>query len=96
MKKTGQMIRTAITHAKLLLILSALRRESMNVTRAKTIERMEPSSEKKSAGDNAGSSGSDTLNTTSFRPFLLLKSFCHIREALVSCQKALIQANGII
>jgi hypothetical protein len=86
----------AITYAKLSLILSTLRRESMSVTSAKTIERMEPSSEKKSAGDNAGSSGSDTLISTSFRPFLLLKSFCHIRDALVSCQKALIQANRII
>ena len=96
MKKTGHIIRTAITHAKLPLILSALRRESMNVTSAKTIERMEPSEQKKSAGNNAESSDSDTLNTTSFRPFLLLKSFCHIHEALVSCQKALIQANRII
>lgn len=40
-------MRTAITYAKLPLILSALRRESMNVTSAKTIERMEPLAKKR-------------------------------------------------
>jgi hypothetical protein len=83
-------------HAKLLLILSALHRESMDVTSVKTIERMEPSGEKKSAGNNAVCSDGETLDATSFRPCLLLKSSCRIHEALATCQKALIQTNGII
>ena len=86
-QESGYIMRAATAYAKLRLILSALRRESMMGTSSKTIKRTEPLAKKKYPGNNAESSDGDMLNTTSFGPFLLLKSFCRVLEARASFRR---------